>query len=44
MLLGKRVRMERVSDRNTRKTVIVPLTHGVGMGPIEGDPGHPEYD
>ena len=36
MLLGKRVRMERISDRNTRKTVIVPLTHGVGMGPIEG--------
>jgi len=36
MLLGKRVRMERISDRNTRKTVIVPLSHGVGMGPIEG--------
>jgi len=28
--------MERVMNRNTRKAVIVPLTHGVGMGPIEG--------
>lgn len=36
MLLGKKVRLERISDRNTKKTVIVPLTHGVGMGPIEG--------
>ena len=35
-MLGKRVRMERVMDRNTRKTVMVPFVHGVGMGPIEG--------
>ncbi len=35
-MLGKSIRMERVMDRNTRKAVIVPLTHGVGMGPIEG--------
>lgn len=35
-MLGKRIRMERVIDRNTRKTVMVPLIHGVGMGPIEG--------
>lgn len=35
-MLGKRIRMERVMDRNTRKTVMVPLIHGVGMGPIEG--------
>ncbi len=36
MLIGKRVRLERVSDRNTKKTIIVPLTHGARMGPIEG--------
>ncbi len=36
MYLGKRVRLERIADRNTRKTVLVPLTHGIGMGPIEG--------
>ena len=35
-MLGKSIRMERIMDRNTRKAVIVPLTHGVGMGPIEG--------
>lgn len=35
-MLGKKIRMERVMDRNTRKTVMVPLIHGVGMGPIEG--------
>ncbi|MBF0525663.1 MAG: fructose-bisphosphate aldolase [Deltaproteobacteria bacterium] len=35
-MLGKKVRLERVMDRNTKKTVIIPLIHGVGMGPIEG--------
>ncbi len=35
-MLGKRIRMERVMNRNTAKTVLVPLIHGVGMGPIEG--------
>lgn len=35
-MLGKRIRIERVMDRNTRKTVMVPLVHGIGMGPIEG--------
>jgi len=35
-MIGKTIRMERVMDRNTKKTVMVPLIHGVGMGPIEG--------
>ena len=35
-MLGKQIRLERVMDRNTRKTLQVPLVHGVGMGPIEG--------
>lgn len=35
-MLGKRIRMERVVNRNTNKTVMVSLIHGVGMGPIEG--------
>ena len=35
-MLGKKIRLERVIDRNTGKTVMVPLIHGVGMGPIEG--------
>jgi predicted phospho-2-dehydro-3-deoxyheptonate aldolase len=35
-MLGKKIRIERVMDRNTKKIVMVPLIHGVGMGPIEG--------
>jgi len=35
-MLGKAIRMERVMDRTTKKTVMAPLIHGVGMGPIEG--------
>lgn len=33
---GKKIRIERLMDRNSKKTVMVPLIHGVGMGPIEG--------
>jgi fructose-bisphosphate aldolase / 2-amino-3,7-dideoxy-D-threo-hept-6-ulosonate synthase len=34
--LGKRIRMERIINRNTRKTVIVPMDHGISVGPIAG--------
>ncbi|MET1124877.1 MAG: 2-amino-3,7-dideoxy-D-threo-hept-6-ulosonate synthase [Archaeoglobaceae archaeon] len=34
--IGKKVRLERIIDRNTGNTVIVPMDHGVSMGPIEG--------
>jgi class I fructose-bisphosphate aldolase len=34
--LGKRIRMERIIDRNTRRSVIVPMDHGISMGPING--------
>ncbi len=33
---GKAIRMERILDRKTRKTVIVPMDHGLTVGPIEG--------
>ena len=33
---GKLIRIERIINRNTRKTVIVPMDHGVTVGPIEG--------
>ncbi|EPR35117.1 phospho-2-dehydro-3-deoxyheptonate aldolase [Alkalidesulfovibrio alkalitolerans DSM 16529] len=36
MLLGKAVRLERILNRNTRRTVIVPMDHGVTVGPIKG--------
>ncbi len=35
-MTGKQIRMERIFNRNTRKTVIVPMDHGVTVGPIEG--------
>jgi fructose-bisphosphate aldolase/2-amino-3,7-dideoxy-D-threo-hept-6-ulosonate synthase len=33
---GKEIRMERIMNRNTKKTVIVPMDHGVTNGPIPG--------
>jgi fructose-bisphosphate aldolase/2-amino-3,7-dideoxy-D-threo-hept-6-ulosonate synthase len=33
---GKEIRLERIIDRNTRKTIIVPMDHGVTNGPIPG--------
>jgi fructose-bisphosphate aldolase/2-amino-3,7-dideoxy-D-threo-hept-6-ulosonate synthase len=36
MLLGKNIRIERIMDRSTGRAVIVPLDHGISMGPIEG--------
>lgn len=36
MFIGKSVRLERIFDRNTHKTIIVPMDHGVTVGPIEG--------
>lgn len=34
--IGKKIRMERIFDRKSKKTVIVPLDHGVSVGPIPG--------
>ncbi|OYT26981.1 MAG: fructose-bisphosphate aldolase [Candidatus Altiarchaeales archaeon ex4484_96] len=33
---GKAVRLERILSRKTKKTVIVPMDHGLGAGPIKG--------
>jgi DhnA family fructose-bisphosphate aldolase class Ia len=35
-MIGKRIRMERIMDRNSGKTVIIPMDHGVTMGPMDG--------
>lgn len=35
-ILGKQIRMERILNRNTGRTVIVPMDHGISVGPIEG--------
>ncbi len=36
MMRGKEIRLERIMDRNTGKTIIVPMDHGVSNGPIAG--------
>jgi len=33
---GKKIRLERIINRETGRTVIVPMDHGVTVGPIEG--------
>ncbi len=35
-MVGKEIRLERIIDRNSGRTVIVPLDHGVTVGPVEG--------
>ncbi|MFB3765038.1 MAG: 2-amino-3,7-dideoxy-D-threo-hept-6-ulosonate synthase [Methanotrichaceae archaeon] len=34
--IGKAIRLERIIDRKTRRTVIVPMDHGISVGPIDG--------
>ncbi len=36
MRIGKAIRRERIFNRNTGRTIIVPLDHGVSVGPIYG--------
>jgi class I fructose-bisphosphate aldolase len=33
---GKALRMRRIMDVKTGKTVIVPMDHGVSLGPVKG--------
>lgn len=35
-MIGKQIRLERIMNRNSRKTVIVPMDHGITLGPIPG--------
>ena len=35
-MFGKMIRMERIIDRNSGRTVIIPMDHGTTMGPIKG--------
>lgn len=34
--IGKKVRLERIMNRETNRTVIVPMDHGITQGPIKG--------
>lgn len=35
-MVGKQIRLERIMNRNSGKTVIVPMDHGITVGPIGG--------
>ncbi|MDD1673347.1 MAG: 2-amino-3,7-dideoxy-D-threo-hept-6-ulosonate synthase [Methanomicrobiales archaeon] len=35
-MIGKQIRLERIIDRNTKRTVIIPMDHGFTLGQIEG--------
>jgi predicted phospho-2-dehydro-3-deoxyheptonate aldolase len=35
-MIGKQIRLERIMNRETGRTVIVPMDHGVTAGPISG--------
>lgn len=35
-MIGKDIRIERILNRNTRRSVMVPMDHGMTLGPIAG--------
>ncbi len=35
-MIGKDIRLERIMNRQTKRTIIVPMDHGLTMGPIAG--------
>jgi class I fructose-bisphosphate aldolase len=36
MQLGKSIRLERIINRNTQRAIVVPMDHGITVGPIKG--------
>ncbi|SMF18024.1 2-amino-3,7-dideoxy-D-threo-hept-6-ulosonate synthase [Desulfovibrio gilichinskyi] len=36
MDIGKKIRLERIFNRETERTIIVPMDHGISVGPIAG--------
>ena len=36
IMVGKEIRIERIIDRNTGRSVIIPMDHGFSMGQIDG--------
>ncbi len=35
-MIGKQIRLERIMDRNTGRSVIIPMDHGFTLGQVEG--------
>lgn len=42
MKIGKKIRKERLFNRNSKRTMIVPMDHGISSGPIQGLENLPE--
>lgn len=42
MKIGKQIRKERIINRNSKRTMIVPMDHGISSGPIKGLENLPE--
>jgi fructose-bisphosphate aldolase / 2-amino-3,7-dideoxy-D-threo-hept-6-ulosonate synthase len=36
LTIGKQIRMERIKDRKSGNSLIIPLDHGISEGPIKG--------
>ncbi len=36
MTIGKSIRMERIKDRKSGNSLIIPLDHGISIGPVKG--------
>jgi len=36
VMFGKKIRIERIIDRNSGNAVVVPMDHGISIGPVEG--------
>jgi fructose-bisphosphate aldolase / 2-amino-3,7-dideoxy-D-threo-hept-6-ulosonate synthase len=36
MEIGKRVRLERITNRNSNNIVVIPMDHGISIGPVKG--------
>ena len=34
--IGKNIRLERIINRETKKSIIIPMDHGLTVGPIKG--------
>ena len=34
--IGKKIRLERIMDRQSRNMVIIPMDHGISIGPVRG--------
>lgn len=40
--IGKKIRLERIMDRDSRNMVIIPMDHGISIGPVKGLVNLPE--